>query len=916
MPDPKPSPKPADLAKAAPKLVDRKAAPPNTAMPLKDAVPPKTTASKPRKSTPKVASKPGASPAAASPAKKTSSKPSPKTPTSGKASDGLVTQLASNPEAFGEWLARRAAWIDEIVAILLIITGFIMLLALLSATPSVALANTGADWLRSVVGQVGGVLFAGMILVAGFAIVLPKIGIRVPLTWRRVIALEIGFVALLALLSAAAVDPEPRAFARAGGGGGLIGWSLSSPLQAGFGRPFTIAFFAVIMVIGVGVAFGMQRKHLREGVISARDRVNSTAEWLTRERPPRPPRPSPILEFFKRQQAERALRKATQRSSPTMAQPIPESRVGVYVPPTLVSQPPEPVIDSAPITADLRQTYLSATPLDPQPLPVYTPPPPLIETPPPMIPVIPERRRRYFTVGDFQEARVALPRHTELPPLDLLSMTELNRPTEQEINNNVRIIENTLLEFDIDVEVVDVKVGPTVTQYAVQPFREVVGDDGKVTLQRVRVNKVASLSSDLALALSAKTLRIQAYVPGFSYMGIEVPNRRPSTVALRPVMEAESFGSVSIVNDPDLPGNKTTRPLVVPLGRDVSGSAVAADLATMPHVLIAGTTGSGKSVCITALAVSLILNNHPDRVKLVMLDPKMVELTRFNGIPHLLGPVETEMDRIIGVLRWATREMDTRYKLLEGESARNIESYNRIVSKRNPAEKLPYLVILIDEIGDLMLTRPDETERTITRLAQMARAVGMHLVVATQRPSVDIITGLIKANFPSRISFAVATGVDSRVILDTVGAESLMGRGDMLFQAADAGSPVRLQGCYVSDEEVDAVVDYWRNWKQQKASSGEWSAATIGPWDLGLTRREAHSQTEPLLESAIGYASKIGEISTSMLQREFGIDIRHASHLLDLMQDLGILGATKPDGRTREVTLKPGTDHYRKIVRK
>src|SRR5262249_1522449 len=269
--------------------------------------------------------------------------------------------------------------------------------------------------------------------------------------------------------------------------------------------------------------------------------------------------------------------------------------------------------------------------------------------------------------------------------------------------------------------------------------------------------------------------------------------------------EAETFAKAYLKKDEESPSESRQMPLVVPLGRDVSGAAVVVDLATMPHLLIAGTTGSGKSVCIGALTLSLVMNNLPDRVKLVLLDPKMVELNRFNGMPHLLAPVETDMERIIGVLRWATREMDRRYKLLEVESARNIEVYNRILGDARKDEQLPYIVFLVDEIGDLMLTRPDEMERTLTRLAQMARAGGMHLAVATQRPSVDIITGLIKANFPARISFAVASGVDSRVILDNVGAETLIGRGDMLYQAPDAAGPQRVQGCFVSDPEIEAV---------------------------------------------------------------------------------------------------------------
>jgi len=395
-------------------------------------------------------------------------------------------------------------------------------------------------------------------------------------------------------------------------------------------------------------------------------------------------------------------------------------------------------------------------------------------------------------------------------------------------------------------------------------------------------------------------------------MGIEVPNRAPSTVALRPVMESENFAKTYRKRDAET-GQPYEVPLAVPLGRDVSGAAFAVDLASMPHLLIAGTTGSGKSVCITAIALSLILNNMPDRLKLVMLDPKMVELARFNGLPHLLGPVETDMERIIGVLRWATREMDRRYKLLEAEAARNLDAYNKATANRPDAERLPYIVILIDEIGDLMLSRPDEMERTLTRLAQMARAVGIHLVVATQRPSVDIITGLIKANFPARISFAVASGVDSRVILDTTGAETLMGRGDMLYLAPDASGPQRLQGCFVADDEIDGVVNYWKDWQTRHPEA---KPAAEAPWEQSMTRRESLNETEPLLEDAIDLVVREGEASASLIQRRLGIGYPRAAQILDMLTELGVIGKAKDGGRNREVLMKPGTDSYKKLMGK
>ncbi|HLU08778.1 MAG TPA: FtsK/SpoIIIE domain-containing protein, partial [Oceanobacillus sp.] len=361
---------------------------------------------------------------------------------------------------------------------------------------------------------------------------------------------------------------------------------------------------------------------------------------------------------------------------------------------------------------------------------------------------------------------------------------------------------------------------------------------------------------------------------------------------------------------------KKKTPLFVPLGRDVSGAPVGIDLGTMPHLLIAGTTGSGKSVSIAAMATALILDNMPDTIKMVMLDPKMVELSRFNGIPHLIGPVETDQERIIGVLRWCTREMDRRYKLLEEHAARNIDIFNSRLGRRRRDEYLPYIVIMIDEIGDLMMSFPDETEKTITRLAQMARAVGMHLVVATQRPSVDVITGLIKANFPARISFAVASGVDSRVILDSVGAESLMGHGDMLYQAPDAMAPRRIQGCYVSDDEVRAVAQYWRDWYKKQIDEGKMQPNKMGPWERGLTRREFLAETDPMLEQAIALVVAEGEASASLIQRRLGLGYPRAARIMDLLQELGVVGEMKDGGRGREVLIKPGKDPFKDLIDK
>ena len=323
------------------------------------------------------------------------------------------------------------------------------------------------------------------------------------------------------------------------------------------------------------------------------------------------------------------------------------------------------------------------------------------------------------------------------------------------------------------------------------------------------MSKITSLVDDLALALAARRIRIQAPVPGKSYVGIEVPNDEVSQVSLREVIESKSFQS------------KQT-PLRFALGKDVSGKSIAVDLADMPHLLIAGTTGSGKSVCINSILSGFLLQNSPSTLRLILIDPKRVELTGYNGIPHLLAPVVVDVERVIAVLQWALLEMDHRYDKFSKTGVRNIIEYN----SKFPQDQLPNLIIIIDELADLMMVSPDETERCITRLAQLARATGIHLIIATQRPSVDVVTGLIKANFPARIAFAVASGVDSRVILDQPGAERLLGRGDMLFQSPDAAAPVRLQGVYVSEVEIQRLVDYWR---QAKIEHGQASTTPQAP---------------------------------------------------------------------------------------
>ncbi len=381
----------------------------------------------------------------------------------------------------------------------------------------------------------------------------------------------------------------------------------------------------------------------------------------------------------------------------------------------------------------------------------------------------------------------------ELP--DYRELLEKGSPHEVDnegLLERARVIEDTLQSFGAPGKVVEINSGPVITQFGVEPDY-LVSRQGKKT--RVKVSSIAKLDADLALSLAARSIRIEAPVPGKGYVGIEVPNAKTALVSLRDIMDSDAFG-------------KLKSKLRIGLGQSVDGAPIAADLTAMPHLLIAGTTGSGKSVCVNAIITSLLLENTPDDLKFIMVDPKRVELTGYNAIPHLVAPVVVDLERIVGVLKWVTREMDDRYKRFSQVGARHIIDFNGKLPAG--ATKLPYLVVVIDELADLMMLAPDETEKVLTRLAQMARATGIHLIVSTQRPSVDVVTGLIKANFPARISFAVASSIDSRVILDQPGAEKLLGRGDMLYQAPDAAAPVRMQGVYVSDSEINRITRYWK----------------------------------------------------------------------------------------------------------
>jgi len=470
-----------------------------------------------------------------------------------------------------------------------------------------------------------------------------------------------------------------------------------------------------------------------------------------------------------------------------------------------------------------------------------------------------------------------------LPPIDILDIIPEVEFSQADNEQRARLIEEALESYGVEAAVVQINAGPTVTQFGVEPgwdrkFKEVKDKDrdGNVTVRlkeisrtRVKVDRITSLANDLALALAAPSIRLEAPVPGKSVVGIEVPNATSDMVSLRGVIETSAFQKL-----------ETRSKLALALGKGAGGEAVSGDLTKMPHLLIAGATGSGKTVCLNTIVCCLLLHNTPSDVRFIMIDPKRVELTPYNSIPHLAAPVIVDTKKALNALRWLSQEMDQRYQRLASGSARNIEGYNK---NRQGDEKLPYLVLMIDELADLMMTGFDEVEHILCRLAQLSRAVGIHLVVATQRPSVDVVTGLIKANFPTRISFAVTSQVDSRTILDSVGAEKLLGKGDMLYMPTEAAKPKRLQGCMVSDAEVERIVYFWNSQHKEEASQIK-VEDIVSP--SALEEKEAFP-ADPLLESARDLVKEHGRVSTSFLQRRLRIGYPRAARIMEQLEEEG-----------------------------
>ena len=454
----------------------------------------------------------------------------------------------------------------------------------------------------------------------------------------------------------------------------------------------------------------------------------------------------------------------------------------------------------------------------------------------------------------------------DIPHINSADITE-------ELRNNADLLVNTLQSFGVQARVIDISRGPAVTRYELQPGAG------------VKISKIAGLADDIALNLAAGGVRIEAPIPNKAAVGIEVPNRNVDVVSIKELIDSDEFRAAK-------------SKLTVALGRDISGRVAVADLAKMPHLLIAGSTGSGKSVCINSMIISLLYKSSPEDVRLLMVDPKVVELGIYNGIPHLLVPVVTDPRKAAGALNWAVSEMLKRYKSFAENGVRDIMGFNELAEARDDLEKMPKIVIIIDELADLMMAAPGEVEDAICRLAQMARAAGMHLVIATQRPSADVITGLIKANIPSRVAFAVSSSIDSRIILDTGGAEKLLGRGDMLYSPIGCQKPSRIQGCFVSDKEVEEVVKFIKDGGtaaydeeilddieklavQEKGKKG----SSSDPGEGG-----GFDDKDEMLPAAIECVVEMGQASTSLLQRRLKLGYARAARIIDQMEEMGVVG--------------------------
>lgn len=639
-----------------------------------------------------------------------------------------------------------------------------------------------------------------------------------------------------------------------GTNGGLVGWVVGGLLVAGFGQ--NIATVLVGSLVGGGIFLLLRYTPL----------IYPSVHFLYFLRY--------LLAYWVFWTAPRPRRRKRQTRTPLMAAPLPRTANFVAPKPVQAVQPrlqyadyddydDADEFDVAPVPTRRRRSAPAATPVAASVAKTRT------------LPASQPARK--------PKRRTAKPaaRPTTLPSYELL-IADSGRygMGEGDTNTLQAAIEETLSDFGVPVAVVHVESGPTVTQFGVEPLY--TEQSGK--RRKVRVNRIANLADDLALALAAPSVRIEAPVPGRAYVGIEVPNLSKTVVSMRGILESGAL--------------RTDGKLMLALGRDTAGAPVVMDMARAPHLLIAGSTGSGKSVCINTIIMSLLMQHGPEALKFIMIDPKMVELPGYNGIPHLLGKVITDVNQVMGALTWLLLQMEDRYRLFRALGVRNIDAYNELARQRkrgaNALAPLPYMVLIIDELADLMMTAAEDIERQICRLAQMARATGIHLILATQRPSTDVVTGLIKANFPSRIAFAVTSSIDSRVILDTPGAEQLLGRGDMLLMRPDSAKLGRVQGCLVVDEEISDVVNFW---KQAVPSDGQ---PVVPPWNGLMDKQDDENE---IVNDAMDVLRGMRNCSTSMLQRKLRIGYPKAARLMEQLEDQGIVGPDMGGGQGREVLL-------------
>jgi DNA segregation ATPase FtsK/SpoIIIE, S-DNA-T family len=729
----------------------------------------------------------------------------------------------------------------DILGIILALIGLLTLLSVISPSHGTV---TGAwvELLNQVAGW-GTFVLPLALLAIGLWLVFRNVEKLPTLSAVRLTGIVLVYLNLLAFMHLLAGGGQEMA--TAGQGGGYLGWLFVRLLVGSIGTAGAVVALIAWLLIALGLALDL-----------------SLVELF-----------GPIIERMRRSWRERPARSAA--ALPGSSADFPE-RLVPPEPPMPNTLPPE----FRPLSGARSGSVKPARQTNPNSIAVN--PPAASE------PAQPVTASAAQEESNIPPAVAPAGSGWAVPTTDvILDPAEVVFAQENLDHERAQIIEETLQAFGAPAHVVEVHKGPTVTQFGIEP--DFIESRGQRT--RVRVSKIVALTDDITLALAAQRIRIQAPVPGHNYVGIEVPNTEIVRVTLREIMESESF-------------QKIKGSLRFAVGKDVSGRPVAYDLASMPHLLIAGTTGSGKSVCVNAILCCFLMNNSPADLRLVLVDPKRVELTGYNGIPHLLAPVITDAERVVGALQWMMREMDNRYRKFSRSGVRNIQEYNT----RQSAEHLPYLVIVIDELADLMMLAPEETERSITRLAQLARATGIHMILATQRPSVDVVTGLIKANFPARIAFAVASQIDSRVILDQPGAERLLGRGDMLFQAPDASAPARLQGAYVTDSEIQRLVDYWRLAAAAAPSSPPAVGAPVDSLPAGVPLKQnplwdlnAAEATDPLTDEAIDLIRKEGRASITMLQRRMRIGYTRAARLIDSLEQKGIIGPTQPNSQVREV---------------